>query len=296
MNNKSAFLGDKGLSSSKANHIANQVNEKVKAAQRRLKQMFPAQIDAKVDDSWQEFRSRNFDKNTAADLFSVAGKYHPLNSWLRIAIKTKDRMLADLEGNHREREFPQPQPEQPYQQPMVGEDWFLQQLNVREMHDYLSYEARAAAIGKAIHNEGLLTQWQEVFAQDKISRWSIGGERTLVRVQADPEVASDVDELYFAMQGEHRLVNKRVNYWKAKMHDAVSEENQKRRRSNAQVWDQYQKQLDAWHVRRKAWVEAAEEAFEAERQSISRLKIVVPNELQSLVDELDVDGADSQKA
>jgi len=95
-------------------------------------------------------------------------------------------------------------------------------LSVPEYAEYLALEAKAAFLGKAIHQNAPVDKVRnEILNWQPISFMKFDGiERLITRTKLYTE--DEINALYFALQAQHREVEGKLNWYKAKIkNDAV---------------------------------------------------------------------------
>lgn len=178
----------------------------------------------------------------------------------------------------------------------VGEDWGWEQLSVSEYNEYLEAEAYAAHIGQFIHKNSPLDTLRKELSTMKTFEWiSIkDGEKTPLKVTTHhtPEQLLKVHEELAAL---HRKYEQRVNYFKAKVKNLVTEENARISKANAdaQAYANSQNSVllinyqNAYTLYQQE-LQKERQIFEAQRQDdikvIAALRIQVDPRFQSVVD------------
>lgn len=234
-----------------------------------------------------------------AALLQEKAKLHATQAFLMTNIKAKDALLMEL----KRKSFipPVEGPEHPqYKEykniPAVREDWGWDQLTPAEFAEFLEQEAYAAHIGQFIHKDGLLDGLRKDLAKiqtvDYVSLKD--GERIPVKVTAHhtPEELLKHHETLAAL---HRKHEQRVNYFKAKVKNLVTEENARISKENALGQAEVNKANEALrleytnkHLAYMEMVKVEREQFEAARQaeiqSTAALRISVDPRFQETID------------
>jgi len=233
------------------------------------------------------------------ELLVEKGKLHATQAFLMSNIKAKDALINDI----RKERFITTlvAPEQPAylsfeNQDMVGEEWGWNQLSQGEFAEYLEQESFASHIGQFIHKNGTLDvlrkELPNVKALDFIELET--GKKTPVKV----EVHHTSDELlayHEKLATLHRSYEQRVNYFKAKVKNLVTEENARISKENAvkgaeiNLANQKLRQAysDLMNTHQEA-VKVEYENFEASRQAriqqASQLRISIDPRFQETID------------
>jgi len=211
-------------------------------------------------------------------------------------------------------------PTDPVLLPDVTDAWGRDQLNIKQFGEMLAAEAAAAAFGHYLHNEGELDRMQ---AESEVA--ALGDYKGHV-VITEFTSNEEVEKAFMQAQAYHRTHEQKLNMYRSMIHEFVNKENQRRREANQvtvtahakaisdhhhecqrlneewrasnveanqayadaqQARNEKQKALDdAWQLEFKT----AQEKFEADRkvarQQVAALKIIVPEALQPVMDEL----------
>lgn len=180
--------------------------------------------------------------------------------------------------------------------PKVSEEWGWEQLSVSEYNEYLEAEAYASHIGQFIHKDKPLDNLRKELSTMKTLEWiSIkDGERTPLKVDIHhtPQQLLAVHEELAAL---HRKYEQRVNYFKAKVKNLVTEENARIAKMNADghaevtatnsvLLSNYKNAYTLYEQE----VMREKQTFESQRQDaikqIANLRITVDSRFQGVVD------------
>lgn len=235
------------------------------------------------------------------DLLKEKSRLHAAQAFIMENIKAKDSMLINKQC---ERFDYSTIVESPKREPMftvveddlVGEDWGWNQLSIDEYNKYLEAEAYAAHIGQFIHKGGSLDNLRQELPTIKTLEWIVveDGKKTPLKVSIHHS-ADQLADLHEELATIHRGYEQRVNYFKAKVKNAVTIENARISKENADaqskvkeanqiILDKHNKACEEWFASER---KAAQE-FEVERQKeiarIAALKIDVPSRFQPVID------------
>ncbi len=238
--------------------------------------------------------------SNTARLVMERARLHATQAFLMSNIKAKDALLNDLKSKRFESLLPEPKrPEflSPELEAQVSETWGWNQLSNAETNEYLEKEAYAAHIGQFIHKDSPLSvlraQLPKMKSIDFVELKA--GEKTPVTVNVH-HTSDELMTMHESLAGMHRENESRVNYFKAKVKNLVTEENARIARDNgvksAEV-DRANKDIlngyQAAMALHNAEVNAENNSFEQARlkdiQSAAVLRIDVDLRFQSVVDE-----------
>jgi BMFP domain-containing protein YqiC len=214
-------------------------------------------------------------------------------------IKAKDGLLGEIKS----RQFvpSTDAPENPTMNAfkptlLVQEQWGWDQLSQAEYAEFLEQEAYASHIGQFIHKDSVLDSLRNELPKVKSLDWITvrDGERTPVKV----EVHHTPEELlahHEKLASLHRTHEQRVNYFKAKVKNLVTEENARISKENALGQAEVNKlneklRLDYTNVYLtylelvKVEREEFEAARQAEIQSTAALRISIDPRFQDTID------------
>lgn len=178
----------------------------------------------------------------------------------------------------------------------VDESWGWEQLSVSEYNEYLEMEAFAAHIGQFIHKNSPLDILRKELSTMKTLEWITikDGEKTPLKVDIHhtPEQLLKVHEELAAL---HRKSEQRVNYFKAKVKNLVTEENARISRENAEMQAQANaknsvllKEYQNAYTQYEQELLQEKQEFEAKRQdnikNLASLRILVDARFQVVVD------------
>lgn len=233
-------------------------------------------------------------------LLDQKGKYHATQAFLMENIRLKGNMLEEIQGRQFVFDLPKPEPfdmDQPVRLRDVSESWGWNQLTTSQYNEYLEAEAMASHIGQFIHKDGKLTNLRRELDDIPSLEWfSVEtGKRVPVQITTH-HTAEDLLNAHEELAGAHRKWEQRVNYFKAKVKNLVSDENARRASENSKVMEKhynsyselqaaYEGVLRIWNDKKQK----ASEDFEVERNKdtklASSLRIQVDGRFKPTVDE-----------
>jgi len=139
------------------------------------------------------------------------------------------------------------------------ESWGWSQLSDSEYAEYLQEESMASHLGQFIHQKGKLTQLRKDLPNTPSIEWFNveDGKKTPVKVTKH-HVSSVLMAMHEGVAEHHRKHEQRVNYFKAKVKNLVSDENARIQKVNAdkageflklekELNEEYRSALDAYN-------------------------------------------------
>tara|TARA_R110000868_G_scaffold274215_3_gene533439 strand:- start:409 stop:1290 length:882 start_codon:yes stop_codon:yes gene_type:complete len=285
MKTTSIFLGSKGLSQSEANHTANVSKEIAEAIGSEIQEMslFRKHLNDKYGKTPYNFVK---EVDGLEEKCLEEGAIYALSAWLREGIKSKAQIIAGIQSASADDLGIEKatQPNAPMLNQLPVESQMIEQLNIAERAEYLTVEAKAAHIGKKIHPGGVIAQWRKMLAKTAPVEF-IQGEKDHLRIDVERlYTPKSIDDLFYTLQKEHREVESRLNYYKAKLHNLFNEQLGKVQSENASITEAYRTEYAAWRLQ----FEANQHKAEAKRAELlreaSELKVIVPDSLRDILE------------
>jgi hypothetical protein len=293
-------LSKTGLSLSQAQSISNLCYQRALEINNKLSGINNATKTFKIGgDTYTQEVGKPMPKDVA-DLLQEKAKLHATQAFLMVNIKAKDHLLIEL--RMKSYVAPKDAPEQPSYEKFVaakaiGEDWGWDKLTSAEYAEYIEAEAYAAHIGQFIHKDSILDGLRKELPKVKALDWITikDGERTPIKV----EVHHTSEELlahHETLATLHRKYEQRVNYYKAKVKNLVTEENARIAKENAvkqaEVNNRNEKLRNEWNKAMDEYSDAIKvekESFEADRQeqikTTAAMRIQIDPRFQATIDQ-----------
>lgn len=230
-------LSTTGLSLSQAASISNLCYQRAIEISHRLIGINNASKRVNVNgETYEETVAKPLPTDVVA-LIEEKAKLHATQGFLMTNLKAKEQLLQDLKRRAFEStsEFPERPIFKTFEpKAHVPETWGWDQLTVAESCEFLQAEAYAAHIGQFIHKDGVLDKLRKELPGVKTLEWiSIkDGERIPVKVVTHHK-SEDLLKTHEELATLHREHEQRVNYFKAKVKNLVSEENARISKENA---------------------------------------------------------------
>jgi hypothetical protein len=230
-------LSTSGLSLSQAQSISNLCFQRASDIASMISSLNNATKTLKIG---QEIYVETVGKKIPANIVALLQEkalLHSTQAFLMENIKAKDELLKAKKSQVFNSLLVQPvYPEliEPEYISTVGEEWGWEQLSISEYNEYLEAEAYAAHIGQFIHKNSPLDNLRKELSTMKTLEWiSIkDGEKTPLKIDIH-HTPSQLLEVHEELAALHRKSEQRVNYFKAKVKNLVTEENARIARANA---------------------------------------------------------------
>lgn len=297
-------LGKKGLTMSDAQSISNAVNQTCVDIDSKIENFNVTSKSVKIDGEVYETQEAN-PICDIFDLLKTKSILHGVQAFLMEALDEKKSLMNSIineefdEGilTYPTREdIPFPKFLEP-----VDETYGWSQLSAAEQAEYWDEESKASHHGKFIHKGGKLTRLRSELSKVKALEWELieDGKKTPVRVIKHHN-SDELLDIHNSIADKHTKANKRVNYFKAKIKNLTSAENQRIHTENARLRNEYnslvstrdaQYQMELTHY--NSQLKELSSVFYADKEKrlneASALRIVVAPRFQAVIDEYKVD-------
>lgn len=274
---KNPYFNASGLTSSEANYVCERIKERLKPIQDLVNtiETHTSSIDGEPLD--------NFEKvDDIGEKLTEIGSLYAISAYLRTAIKEKENRLDVLIKKltnvqiEVEKEVEPIDYEQLNRLKEITIEDYLKTLSLEDVVRYKEAEAKAAHIGKYIHN------FDEVRAnltkKELITLKQVGEQVFKIKNVPLYDLA-ELQELQEQLLAQHREVESEVNFYKAQFRTF---------QNNAQL--QYEQELQKLQQERQKKVTALVVEKTAElmkiKETVAGFRIVVPNSYKSTIEHL----------
>lgn len=231
------------------------------------------------------------------ELLNKKGEYVSLQAFLMENIKLKDYLLeqADNKYFHFNEDAPvQPRFVEPKASPRITEV----ELSEEDRIDYLIQESYASQIGKFIHKGEKLDMLRKEASNTPLVEWKkIDSNITIPIKNTIHTTSEELFKIHLQLVEIHRVHAQKLNYYKAKIKNQLSDLNAEIVRKNAEEYDkataEYQKELQEYNEELRKYEERYHKALftfqeekEKEMKRIASLRIKIPEIFKPLVDTL----------
>jgi len=293
-------LAPKGLSLSQAQSISNLCNQRCRDIQSEIDVINNAEKVITVDGKDYTKVVGNPIPSNIVEILQEKAKLHATQAFMMENIKGKDQLIRAKQSE--KFQYTVDRPDRPDYESideleLVDESWGWDQLTAAQWQEYLESEAYASHIGQFIHKGGKLDRLRAELPTMELLEWAEieTGKKTPVEVNTHHNVDA-LGDLHAELSAIHRKHEQRVNYFKAMVKNAVTTENARIIRVNADEQTRVDKINEetyaAYDVLMKKWQSdftAAQYKFNEERQQeialLAALRIEVPARFQPTVDE-----------
>jgi hypothetical protein len=292
-------LNTTGLSLSQAQSISNLCFQRTQDISSNLSVINNSEKTLKIgNETYIETVGNKIPANVVELLLEKA-LLHATQAFLMENIKAKDSLLKELKAKY----FISPLTEPNYPNmhsaillPLVDEKWGWDQLSLSEYNEYLEAEAYAAHIGQFIHKDCKLDILRKELSTIKTLEWMTikDGEKTPLKVSVHHNQAQLLD-IHNNLAALHRKYEQRVNYFKAKVKNLVTEENARISKvnadeqaivnnSNKKMEDTFSELLRVYRAENLRLIQDFEKTRQEDIQKVAGLRITVDTRFQPTVD------------
>jgi hypothetical protein len=295
-------LAKNGLSLSQAQSVSNLCNQTALEIERKLKSFSNFTKVIKLDKDTDLTQSVAVPvPSDIKEILLEKSKLHAVQAFLMENIKMKDHML-ELARNEQfinpiEDERPNnPQYTYPETLSLVGEEYGWSQLTESEYQEYLEEEACASHIGQFFHRYGILDELRKELTSTELLQWkeiNVGVKSPIILTPG--HTPEDLMGIYATLSAEHRKHEQRVNYFKAKVKNIISDRNAeinslnaieetKSNSENEVMRTEFKNKVADFISRTKTLSNEFEQKKELFVKEISQLRIAIPERFKPTID------------
>ncbi len=285
------FFGEQGLSSTSADFIANLAKEMLRKDESKIaginfvcEQISPLNnpVKSEVNIGMEEDEVRKIPA-----IMERIIRLKSLIAWLREAIKAKERMLKEVEdmtvgGKGWDELGLGEEPDLPMAvwKVMTKED-YMATLNMAGRSKMYSLQTKAAVLGKILHKDGPLEAARERLYSIMTKPREIDPKSISNIIHYyEPSVDSDVvDEVYFKLTAEYREAQAGLNAYLHDMETTIRQYDIDNSTKSLQETEEYDRKITLLEKKLTAWKKE-------ESRRIGKLKIIIPNSLRAIYEEV----------
>lgn len=293
------YFGAEGMTSTSAQHVSAMANVMVNDIKERLNGLRLYQKSIRVIGEQETVTEvvNNTLPEIAEGVKTIA-KANALIAWLREAVKERQAGMDDITNMNLDawmemmgKELPE-QPKAPTSPRINFQDYQTildTGLSVKEYNRFMELASTLAVYGEMIHEQGLLTRHKKELhriMQNPTEVKESGRDTIITTYKIDVNVHSDLDRLYIQLQSEYRKLQAEKNGIEAKFSNLAAEYQQRKLDEYKTASAQYNEDMKQWQMERKAMELQMAEWKKAQLDRLAALKIIIPNDLKPLFQEL----------
>lgn len=272
------YFNRSGLTSSEANYICERIKEYLKPIQDEVQdiQTHTSSLDGEALDDFQKV------EQIAVKLAEI-GELYSISAYLRTAIKEKESRLNRISTKLNEVRNKVMAKVDDIDLAALNRlyidlniDDYLLTRPLSEVVEYKTAEAKAAHIGKFVHNFDEIRK--KMMKKERISFKEVGGQ--VFKIHHQPlYTLEELQAVQSFLLAEHREYESIVNQYKAKLHEFHNQMQLKYEEELTRLTAERENQINQQVAREsKALLEL--------KSKIAELKIVVPHEFKSRIEQL----------
>lgn len=235
---KNSLTPNKGLSLSQASSISNLCNQKADEIEVMLESTNVCEKKLLIDGvSYTTVKGRKLPDNVL-ELLEEKARLHACQAFLMENIKAKEDLIEAIKRSQADVSSVIYPEKIKYIDPVrindVKDSYGEEQFSVSEINEFLEVEAYASTLGKFFHKDGKLDRLRKETSKVSDIEWKEikEGIQTPVTVTAN-HTSEDLMKLHEKLAVAHRTYESRVNYFKAKAKNIVTEKNAEIAKLNA---------------------------------------------------------------
>lgn len=274
---KNPYFNTSGLTSSEANYICERIKERLKPIQDAVSHIptHTATLDGERLDKFAKI------ENIDTKLTQI-GSLYAISAYLRTAIKEKDDRLNEISQKIVEirQKVEQKVDEIDFKSlekiKKVTIDDFLKTLPLEDVVNYKESEAKAAHIGKFIHNFDTI---REEITQKELISFKEVGEKVFKIHNIPLYELQELQNLQENLLAQHRKYESEVNFYKAKFREFENQSKLQYEQELLRLSQQRQDKINQQVIEKTAELTQIKE-------EIAQFRIVIPNRYKAEIDEL----------
>ena len=284
------FFGEQGLSSTSADFIANLAKEMLRKDESKMAGLsFVSEEISPLNNPVKSEVNIGMEEDEVRKIPAIMERIMRLKSliaWLREAIKAKERMLKEVEdmavgekgwdelGLGKEPAAPKGWI------PMTKED-YMAKLSIAERSKMYNLQTKAAVLGKILHKDGPLEVARERLYSIMTKPREIESKsiNSIIHYY-EPSVDSDVvDEVYFKLTAEYREAQAGLNAYLHDMETTIKQYDIDEGARYMRKDEERIRILELLFHKLEVWKKE-------ESRRIGKLKIIIPNSLRAIYEEV----------
>lgn len=298
---KHSLKVNNGLSMSQAQSISNLCNQRAEEINQEISFINNFSKSVRTYENHIIQKGRPIPENII-DMLETKAKLHACQAFLMENIKAKNALLNDAKFGSADVSGVEKPVKGDYLDiddvllEQVNEDFGWEQLSSEDYNEYLEAEAYASHIGQFIHKNGKLALLKQKLPLIPDIEWMEIEKDKKVPVTINiHHTSKDLFDLHEKLAKLHRVYEQKVNFYKSKVKNIVTEENARIAKHNndlvnkKELHDQevdniYYKSLEEYNKK----VSSIKSQFEIDRQEkikeIASMRIFVDNRFKEVVD------------
>jgi hypothetical protein len=300
----SKYFGKNGITSSQANFIADQIKERNKKVASQIASTAAYEEILLGYKGMDAIALNSSEQVNYTELAQEEGKLYALSAWLREAINARGQLInfystCGVNVFGEAPEWKKQAPTKPTVLPPVSatmED-ILADFSVAELAEYFQLQACAAHLGKHIHQDGKISEVRSETLNhlEKITDFRKIDDVSYPLRRVAVYGVAEIDEHFNTLQNIHRSFEQKLNNYKARLMNGITDLNVARQTEYRNELDRVNRQYDleaSEYNREFAAYNGAYNDFSSKMANLRSLKvkevsgwkIIIPKNLQDIYD------------
>lgn len=272
------YFGEKGLTSTSANYLANVGQEALARDKAILDNLRWYSETMVLLSSGKEVPMVNGNTPSLDGIKFIINEMSKINAfcaWIREAIKAKEVLETEF-PDFDEWKADKETVSAPTRPQSFSTADIVAEFDIKKLNEYLTLEAYAATLGKLIHQGGSISAARKQLhsvLETPNSVEKMDNDVVITRYSPILE-AEEVDDWYMQLQNKYREVERQLNQIKYQIKEEVA-------KRNLAAQTQYNTELRKYNSEQEQLFAEYRTEKEAYRNEVSKLKIVVPLQLET---------------
>lgn len=280
------FLGETGITETQANRIADFAKLAYTELETELNHIsfFDTSIETinGTNKKYLSYGLRTVD-GIASNIERI-GKLKSLCAWLREEIQAHQNLINEgkrLRIEDYVEKFGYVLPNAPKRDDDMTEADVLALFDIKKRNHYYELEAKAASIGQFIHKNGAIDSARKTYYEKISSPHNIAnGCNDTIIYSYEPSISKEqVEELFYTLQQKHTKIQKELNSIKSEIKSRIANDGIDKQKAYNEAYEKYSNEYQKCYNDYNLWKQS-------EQKRISALKIVIPNSLKEIYDEI----------
>lgn len=272
------YFGEKGLTSTSANYLANVGQEALAGYKTTLDNLRWYSETMVLLSSGKEVPMVNGNTPSLEEIKVIINEMSKINAfcaWIREAIKAKEVLETEF-PDFDEWKADKETVSAPARPQSFSTADVVAEFDIKKLNEYLTLEAYAATLGKLIHQGGSISAARKQLHSVLETPNSVEKmDNDVVITRYSPILkAEEVDDWYMQLQNKYREVERQLNQIKYQIKEEVATRNRV-------ASTQYNTELRKYNAEQQQLFEEYRTEKEAYCNEIAKLKIVIPLKLES---------------
>lgn len=294
------FFGEHGYTSTSANYLCNKAKELIEAlSNQNINFLNTSAIS--FNNNMTNAITKGLDETalqTLVDNKLMEAKLKTLISWLREAIKAKENMLNIYQRTKFNDWMTTTHPEvdmktydaklldikEPERTKITEEEWIMQNMDVKDINEYLTLLAMCSTLGKFVHPTGKFAEARnDAFKMAGTSKVADYNSNTLLYKYELSLPSEQIENTFFELQEKHRDYQKRLNTIKYRVENEIQKINDEYNKAYAKYSSDYNTNQVRISEARTKFIEEFENWKIEKLNDVRKQKIIIPNDLLEVV-------------